>query len=105
MSYLLLPGDEGEMVRHLCAHLGWTMVTGRIERGIPIAFSDPSVVVSDDLPVAGDHATGPLWTYLFWSPAWGRPIAVGDAPEPKDLVRRVLRMKRQQTSELDNVLD
>ena len=105
MSYLLLPRDEAEMVRHLCGHLGWTMVTGRIERGTPIAISDPSVVVSDDLPVAGDHATGPLWTYLFWSPAWGSPIAVGDVPEPTDLVRRVLRMGARETGELDNVLD
>src|SRR6476660_10556922 len=105
MSYLLLPGDEREMVQHLCSDLGWTMLTGRIDRGTPIAFSDPSVVASDDLPVSGDHGTGPLWVYLFWSPAWGRAIAVGDAPEPRDLVRRVLRMKRQQTGELDHVLD
>ena len=105
MSYLLLPDDERELVRHLCTDLGWTMVTGRIEHGTPVAFLDPGVVPSADLPVAGDHATGPLWVFLFWSPEWGRPIAVGDAPEPKDLVRRVLRTRARETVELDNVLD
>jgi hypothetical protein len=106
LSYLLLPADERELVRHLCSDLGWTMITGRIEKGTPIAFSDPSVVVSDDLPVAGDHATGPLWVYLFWSPEWGRATAVGDAPEPRDLVRRVLRRsKGGERGELDNVVD
>jgi hypothetical protein len=105
MSYLLLPEDEREMVRHLCTDLGWTMVTGTIERGTPVAFPDPSVVVSAALPVAGDHAMGPLWVFLFWSPDWGRAIAVGDAPEPRDLVRRVLRMKARESGELDNVLD
>ena len=105
MSYLLLPEDEHELVHHLCTDLGWTMITGRIERGTPVVFPDPSVVVSADLPVAGDHATGPLWAFLFWSPEWGRAIAVGDAPEPRDLVRRVLRMKGRATGELENVLD
>jgi hypothetical protein len=106
MSYLLLPEDENKMVQHLCADLGWTMVTGRIERGTPIAFSDPSVALSVDLPVAGDHAMGPLWAFLFWSSDWGRTIAVGDAPEPKNFVRRVLRGRRGRDSgELDNVLD
>lgn len=106
MSYLLLPMDEHEMVQHLCADLGWTMVTGRIERGTPVAVSDPSAALSADLPVAGDHAIGPLWAFLFWSPEWGRTIAVGDAPEPKDLVRRVLRGRNGRDSgELDNVLD
>jgi hypothetical protein len=44
--------------------------------------------------------------FLFWSPEWGRAIAVGDAPEPKDLVRRVLRMKKgRESGALDHVLD
>jgi hypothetical protein len=106
MSYLLLPTDEQEMVKHLCVDLGWTLVTGRIERGTPIVFSDPSVALSADLPTGGDHGMGPLWVYLFWSPEWGRLVAVGDAPEPEGLVRRVLRgRKRRDTLELDNVLD
>jgi hypothetical protein len=106
MSYLLLPAHEHEMVRHLCTDLGWAMITGRIEHGTPIAVSDPSVALSAELPVGGDLATGPLWAYLFWSPAWGRPIAVGDAPEPTDLVRRVLRSAAgRERGELDNVVD
>jgi hypothetical protein len=106
VSYLLLPADEHEMVDHLCADLGWTLLTGRVERGTPIAVPDPGLAVSADLPIAGDHGTGPLWNYLFWSPAWGRPVAVADAPEPKDLVRRVLRQRaRQNGRQLDNVLD
>lgn len=105
MSYLLLPEDEREMVRHLCTDLGWTIVTGRIEHARPVAFSDPSIVPSADLPVGGDHAKGPLWVYMFWSPEWGQAIAVGDAPEPKDLVRRVLRIRARKTGELDDVLD
>jgi hypothetical protein len=106
MSYLLLPADEDEMVKHLCVDLGWNMVTGRMERGTPIVFSDRSVALSEDLPVAGDHAMGPLWACLFWSPEWGRPVAVGDAPEPEDVVRRVLRGSLgRDTTELDNVVD
>lgn len=106
MSYLLLPGDEREMVRHLCSDLGWTMISGRIEHGTPIEVLDPSVALSADLPVAGDNMTGPLWVFLFWSPAWGRPVAVADAPEPGDLVRRILRnVNGRETGELENVLD
>jgi hypothetical protein len=106
MSYLLLPEDEREMVRYLCDDLGWTLVTGAVERGRPIAFPDPNVVLSADLPVAGDHATGPLWVFVFWSPEWGPAIAVRDAPEPKDLVRRVLRsVHRRNSGVLDTVID
>ncbi len=106
MSYLLLPEDEAELVHHLCADLGWTMATGRIERGMPVAVSDPSVLLSADLPVAGDHGIGPLWVFVFWSPLWGRAIAVGDAPVPANLVRRVLRKQGgADRGELDNVID
>jgi hypothetical protein len=106
MSYLLLPEDERELVTYLCDDLGWGLITGAIERGTPIAFAAPSVALSGDLPVAGDHATGPLWVLLFWSPEWGRAIAIGDAPEPTDLVRRVLRSRRGgDTGALDNVID
>ena len=106
MSYLLLPDDEREMVRHLRADLGWTMITGRMERGQPVAVPEPDLALSADLPVAGDRGTGPLWVFLFWSAAWGRARAVGDAPEPRDLVRRVLRSAHGgETGELDNVLD
>jgi hypothetical protein len=80
------------------------MVTGRIEHARPVAFPTQASCLGD-LPVAGDHATGPLWVFLFWSPEWGRAIAVGDAPDPRDLVRRVLRMRARETGELDNVLD
>ena len=93
MSHLLLPSDERELVRHLCTELGWTMLTGMIERGLPVTIADPYVALSSDLPVAGDNATGPPWVFVFWSPEWGRPFAVADAPEPVDVVRRVLRTR------------
>jgi len=106
MSYLLLPADEREMLSYLCAHLGWTLTSGRVEHGTPVDFPDPTVVASADLPVGGDHGTGPLWEFLFRSSDWGPAVAVGDAPEPKDLVRRVLRERaRRDGRDLHNVLD
>lgn len=92
MTYLLLPEDEREMVENFCVDRGWNLLDGSVERGQPLVIRDPRTLLSEDLPKHGE-AVGPIRVYLFWSPEWGRAVSVGDAPEPADLVRRVIRQR------------
>jgi hypothetical protein len=103
VSYLLLPADERLMAQVFCGEWGWAMLSGTVSRGSPQflpvdAPNPPDAALIEALPAAGEQGMTGSPAFLFWSSEWGPVVSVGDAPEPPELVRRVIRRHRAERS-------
>jgi hypothetical protein len=120
MHLLALPGDEQEIIRHLCEQEGLQLLlSDLLEDGVACVAADPLRALAPDLPsrkrrqaavVPGVGVTDPTyreaWDYLLWARALGPIRTLQDAPVARDGVERVaLHLDREATERWRDLID